>query len=182
MQHFEGYDSEGFSFWFCDYKYDEENTVNFIVMNKVHRPARRQARQAAPSMGLDQDFTDAELPLPRSHPPGLDSQRSLSSQALSAVQLHLPFAHKLSTSSAQTTWQAEQDHSLQTTVCSISDRAPCAWQVGGFLQRLDYVRKYAFGVICILKNEQGQFPIRWSPALSCLQLTAELSDIRASET
>ena len=46
-QHFEGYDSEGFSFWFCDYKYDEENTVNFIVMNKVRSPACRQPRQAA---------------------------------------------------------------------------------------------------------------------------------------
>ena len=39
-----------------------------------------------------------------------------------------------------------------------------AVQVGGFLQRLDYVRKYAFGVICILKNDQGQFPIRCSPS------------------
>ena len=35
MQHFEGYDPEGFSIWFLDYKYPEENTVNFIVMNKV---------------------------------------------------------------------------------------------------------------------------------------------------
>lgn len=35
MQHFEGYDPEGFSMWFCEYKYPEENTVNFIVMNKV---------------------------------------------------------------------------------------------------------------------------------------------------
>lgn len=34
-QHFEGYDPEGFSMWFSDYKYPEENTVNFIVMNKV---------------------------------------------------------------------------------------------------------------------------------------------------
>lgn len=33
-------------------------------------------------------------------------------------------------------------------------------QVGGFLQRIDYVRKYAFGVMCILKNSEGQFPIR----------------------
>ena len=38
MQHFEGYDPEGFSIWFLDYKYPEENTVNFIVMNKVSRP------------------------------------------------------------------------------------------------------------------------------------------------
>ena len=35
-------------------------------------------------------------------------------------------------------------------------------QVGGFLQRIDYVRKYAFGVMAILKNEKGQFPIRCS--------------------
>ena len=34
-QHFEGFDPEGFSLWFCDYKYPEENTVNYIVMNKV---------------------------------------------------------------------------------------------------------------------------------------------------
>ena len=34
-QHFEGFDPEGFSLCFCDYKYPEENTVNFIVMNKV---------------------------------------------------------------------------------------------------------------------------------------------------
>ena len=35
-----------------------------------------------------------------------------------------------------------------------------AVQVGGFLQRIDYVRKYAFGVMCILKNSEGQFPIK----------------------
>ena len=34
-QHFEGFDPEGFSIWFCEYKYPEENTVNFIVMNKA---------------------------------------------------------------------------------------------------------------------------------------------------
>ncbi|KAK9834888.1 hypothetical protein WJX81_006700 [Elliptochloris bilobata] len=66
QEHFAGYDPEGFSIWFCDYKYPEENTVNYIVMNKV----------------------------------------------------------------------------------------------GGFLQRIDYVRKYAFGVMCILKDDKGQFPIR----------------------
>jgi len=32
-------------------------------------------------------------------------------------------------------------------------------KVGGFLQRIDYVRKHAFGVMAILKNDQGQFPI-----------------------
>lgn len=32
---FVGFDAAGYSFWFCDYKYDDENTVNFIVMNKV---------------------------------------------------------------------------------------------------------------------------------------------------
>ncbi len=36
-------------------------------------------------------------------------------------------------------------------------------QVGGFLQRIDYVRKYAFGVMCILKDDKGQFPIRCAP-------------------
>ena len=41
-------------------------------------------------------------------------------------------------------------------------------QVGGFLQRLDYVRKYAFGVISILKNDEGQFPIRCAPAAAQL--------------
>lgn len=35
MQHFEGYDPEGFSIWLCEYKYPEENTVNYITMNKV---------------------------------------------------------------------------------------------------------------------------------------------------
>lgn len=34
-QHFVGYDPEGYSMWFCDYKYTDENTVNFVVMNKV---------------------------------------------------------------------------------------------------------------------------------------------------
>lgn len=34
-QHFEGFDPEGYSIWFCEYKYPEENTVNFIVMNKA---------------------------------------------------------------------------------------------------------------------------------------------------
>ncbi|KAK9908313.1 hypothetical protein WJX75_005835 [Coccomyxa subellipsoidea] len=66
QEHFEGFDPEGFSIWFCEYKYPEENTVNFIVMNKV----------------------------------------------------------------------------------------------GGFLQRIDYVRKHAFAVMSILKDDKGQFPIR----------------------
>ena len=39
LQHFEGYDPEGFSIYFIDYKYPEENTVNFIVMNKVRSPS-----------------------------------------------------------------------------------------------------------------------------------------------
>ena len=70
LQHFAGYDPEGFSVWWSDYKYDDENTVNYQVMNKV----------------------------------------------------------------------------------------------GGFLQRIDYVRKYAFGVMCILKNDKGEFPIRYAPS------------------
>ncbi|EIE21308.1 glutathione S-transferase [Coccomyxa subellipsoidea C-169] len=68
----EGFDPEGYSIWFCEYKYPEENTVNFIVMNKAC-----------------------------TSPP-----------------------------------------------------------VGGFLQRIDYVRKHAFAVMSILKDDKGQFPIR----------------------
>ncbi|CAI7898629.1 unnamed protein product [Closterium sp. NIES-53] len=29
------YDPEGYSLWFCDYKYNEENTVRFVTLNKV---------------------------------------------------------------------------------------------------------------------------------------------------
>ncbi|KAF1002700.1 elongation factor 1-gamma 3-like [Apium graveolens] len=29
------YDPEGYSLWFCNYKYNEENTVSFVTMNKV---------------------------------------------------------------------------------------------------------------------------------------------------
>ncbi|XP_050204275.1 elongation factor 1-gamma-like [Mercurialis annua] len=29
------YDPEGYSLWFCDYKYDEENTVSYVTLNKV---------------------------------------------------------------------------------------------------------------------------------------------------
>lgn len=29
------YDPEGYSLWFCDFKYNEENTVSFVTMNKV---------------------------------------------------------------------------------------------------------------------------------------------------
>eukprot|EP00210_Caulerpa_lentillifera_P007411 g7082.t1 len=32
---FPGMDLDGYSFWFADYKYDVENTVDFMVMNKV---------------------------------------------------------------------------------------------------------------------------------------------------
>ena len=36
-------------------------------------------------------------------------------------------------------------------------------QVGGFLQRIDYVRKHAFAAMCILKDTtKGTFPIRYS--------------------
>lgn len=35
-------------------------------------------------------------------------------------------------------------------------------QVGGFLQRIDYVRKHAFAVLSILKDDKGQFPIRFA--------------------
>ncbi|KAJ0521899.1 putative elongation factor 1B gamma, glutathione S-transferase, Thioredoxin-like superfamily [Helianthus annuus] len=29
------FDAEGYSLWFCDYKYNDENTVSFVTMNKV---------------------------------------------------------------------------------------------------------------------------------------------------
>ncbi|XP_057490951.1 elongation factor 1-gamma-like [Actinidia eriantha] len=29
------YDPEGYSLWFCDFKYNEENTVSFVTLNKV---------------------------------------------------------------------------------------------------------------------------------------------------
>lgn len=29
------FDPEGYSLWFCDYKYNDENTVTFVTMNKV---------------------------------------------------------------------------------------------------------------------------------------------------
>ncbi|OIV91513.1 hypothetical protein TanjilG_08925 [Lupinus angustifolius] len=29
------YDPEGYSLWFCDYKYQDENTVSFVTLNKV---------------------------------------------------------------------------------------------------------------------------------------------------
>ena len=45
-------------------------------------------------------------------------------------------------------------------------------QVGGFLQRIDYVRKYAFGVMCILKDDNGQFPIRCAYKLLHKHLSA----------
>lgn len=35
QEEFTGMDLEGYSFWFADYKYDVENTVDFMVMNKV---------------------------------------------------------------------------------------------------------------------------------------------------
>ena len=44
-------------------------------------------------------------------------------------------------------------------------------QVGGFLQRIDYVRKHAFAVMCILKDSQGQFPIRCVPDPSVARAT-----------
>nr|POF19832.1 elongation factor 1-gamma 3 [Quercus suber] len=29
------YDPEGYSLWFCDYKYNDENTISFVTLNKV---------------------------------------------------------------------------------------------------------------------------------------------------
>ncbi|MFS7919816.1 putative elongation factor 1B gamma, elongation factor EF1B gamma domain superfamily [Helianthus anomalus] len=31
----EMFDPEGYSLWFCNYKYNDENTVSFVTMNKV---------------------------------------------------------------------------------------------------------------------------------------------------
>lgn len=31
----EMFDAEGYSLWFCDYKYNDENQVTFVTMNKV---------------------------------------------------------------------------------------------------------------------------------------------------
>ncbi len=48
VQHFEGYDPEGFSMWLCDYKYNDENTVNYVVMNKVSACRALQACAESP--------------------------------------------------------------------------------------------------------------------------------------
>jgi elongation factor 1-gamma len=29
------FDPEGYSLWFCDYKFNDENTITFVTMNKV---------------------------------------------------------------------------------------------------------------------------------------------------
>lgn len=29
------YDPEGYSLWFCDYKYNEENQISYVTLNKV---------------------------------------------------------------------------------------------------------------------------------------------------
>jgi len=29
------FDPEGYSLWFCEYKYNDENTVSFVTLNKV---------------------------------------------------------------------------------------------------------------------------------------------------
>ena len=49
-------------------------------------------------------------------------------------------------------------------------------QVGGFLQRIDYVRKYAFGAMCILKDSaSGQYPIKYAFLLRSLLLSCKVS-------
>ena len=98
---FPGFDPAGFSLWFCDYKYPEENTVNYVVMNKV---SGERGRERAWAFWRGRVFFGFMFrpPTPPLHP----------------------------------------------------------FQVGGFLQRIDYARKYAFGAMCILKDDKGQFPIR----------------------
>ena len=55
-QHFEGFDPEGYSIWFCEYKYPEENTVNYIVMNKVGSAAWPQNINCRVSATLQVDI------------------------------------------------------------------------------------------------------------------------------
>ena len=117
-QHFEGFDPEGFSIWFCDYKYPEENTVNYIVMNKA-----------------------------RACPPSLVSRTDVPAWAVRRSLLCVGRMHALGSGGR-----------------AHPSTPP---QVGGFLQRIDYVRKYAFGVMCILKDDKGQFPIRCACIVSC---------------
>ncbi|PRQ56754.1 putative translation elongation factor EF1B, gamma chain [Rosa chinensis] len=35
------YDQAGYALWFCDYKYNDENTVSFVTLNKVGRFLQR---------------------------------------------------------------------------------------------------------------------------------------------
>uniref|UniRef100_A0A7I4CFX2 Uncharacterized protein n=1 Tax=Physcomitrium patens TaxID=3218 RepID=A0A7I4CFX2_PHYPA len=66
----EMFDAEGWSLWFCDYKYNDENQVTFVTMNKVGGFLQRMdlARkysfgkmgQDVPQMVLDEVY-DAEL-------------------------------------------------------------------------------------------------------------------------
>ena len=57
----------------------------------------------------------------------------------------------------------------------------CCWSSYVLLQRrIDYVRKYAFGVMAILKNEKGQFPITCAPStLPCSILVHALVSARS---
>ena len=110
VQHFAGFDPEGFSIWFCDYKYPEENTVNYIVMNK--------ARPRLHSLVACGKFS---------------CNRCVPQYGVGATHAGMHVRRVNATTPAQ---------------------------VGGFLQRIDYVRKYAFGVMCILNDGKGQFPIR----------------------
>lgn len=159
MQHFEGYDAEGFSFWFCDYKYNEENTVNFIVMNKARQRLLPAASCPLSCCAICSSCNLGRLRLPL---------------ALDHLQLPSAVASNAVASNAARRVITREGRRTPRQSCQRSDSAaftmPPFWrrhnlsssclQVGGFLQRLDYVRKYAFGVIAILKNEEGQFPIR----------------------
>ena len=60
--------------------------------------------------------------------------------------------------------------SLSIDILDVSNM-PNVMQVGGFLQRIDYVRKHAFAVMCILKDSEGQFPIRCVPGRSVAHRT-----------
>lgn len=55
------YDAEGYSLWFCDYKYNDENTVSFVTLNKVSGFLQR--------MDLARKYTFGKMLIIGSEPP-----------------------------------------------------------------------------------------------------------------
>ena len=67
---------------------------------------------------------------------------------------------------------------LSVTHAGSSSSRALLLQVGGFLQRIDYVRKYAFGAMCILKDSAtGQFPIKYASPLRSLLQSCQVSNL-----